>query len=208
MNSKPSDEFRAEILKVKGKRNRKIKNCYNVADYFAYYKKTKPDTKEFSISQPTYSAIIKNINNRLRQHLIEDGELKLPCDMGILKIHKTIVKPKVVDNKLIYNSAVDWQSTMKLWEDDPESKVAKTVVKFNPGDRYRIKYLNKRCRLFKNKEYFIVLPTREWKHELVKAIKDGLVNNFFISNKRTLTSKHNERKLREELKNNRNGSTV
>ena len=106
----------------------------------------------------------------LIEELLFSGELKLPVDMGQIRIYKKENKPVIKDGKVYYNAPIDWNKTLELWSTDNESKIAKTLVKVSPGDIYTFKYKHHYSK-FKNKEYYIF----KFNRQLKLSLKDKIV---------------------------------
>lgn len=176
-----STQFKNTIKKVTGNRKHKVTNSYGMQDAFNYYKKIRPKNKRYALTNSNYRVLIKEVNKLLALELLTSGELKLPLDMGSLKVYKKENKPRLKDNRVVYNAPIDWNRTLDLWSNDNEAKVAKTLVRVMPGDIYSIKYKHRYCK-FKNKEYYIFKVHRAVKLKLKdKIIKKEVIpyfNNF------------------------------
>lgn len=166
------EEFKKNIKKVSKERTHKILNSYGVKDAFIYYKKHRPKEKEFVISDKDYRALIRKINFLLGEELFKSGELKLPLNVGALRIYRKEIRPVIEEGKLVYNAPINWDATLELWATDKESKVSKTLVKVEPGYIYSIRYRHHRYR-FKNKEYYLFRPNRGLKLRLKEKIQNN-----------------------------------
>lgn len=171
-------QFKNDIKKVSGNRKHKVTNSYGMKDAFIYYKKTRPKDKQYVLTDSQYRTLVKKVNILLSNILLEYGELKLPLDMGYLKVYKKENKPRLKDNKVVYNAPIDWNKTLELWATDNEARVSKTLVKVTPGDLYSIKYKHRYCK-FKNKEYYLFKVHRSIKLKLKdKIIKKEAIPYF------------------------------
>lgn len=174
--------FKNKIKKVSSPRKHTIKNCLGMIDAYKYYTKSnKPSIH--TVNESIYRKIIDNVNLKMIDSLFETGELRLPLQMGFLRIYKRTSKPVIKNGELEYHAPINWNKTLELWEKDPESKIAKTLVKREPGDIYSIRYRHRYCK-FKNKEYFMFRPSRPLKLKL----KDRILSNkdsipYYIKNK-------------------------
>jgi hypothetical protein len=70
---------------------------------------------------------------------------------------------------------------LNLWAEDPESKVAKTLVKVNPGNTYSIKYRHYANR-FRHKEYFVWKTSRTLKLKMKDRVKNNQLNCYYKTN--------------------------
>ena len=71
------------------------------------------------VDYKTYSAVIKEFNNRLADALIVDAlEFRMPYRLGKLRIKKYKQKIKIKENGEIdkKNMPVDWKKTNDLWK--------------------------------------------------------------------------------------------
>ena len=68
-------DFIAQVKKVKGNRVHKITNSYGVIDGFNYYKTIKPNNKEYNITIQDYRKLIRQINKRLTETLLQEGQI-------------------------------------------------------------------------------------------------------------------------------------
>lgn len=164
------NEFKNNIKKVSESRTHSITNSYGVKDAFIYYKHNRPEGSEFVLSDSQYRTLIREVNELLIEELLFSGELKLPVDMGQIRIYKKENKPVIKDGKVYYNAPIDWNKTLELWSTDNESKIAKTLVKVSPGDIYTFKYKHHYSK-FKNKEYYIF----KFNRQLKLSLKDKIV---------------------------------
>jgi hypothetical protein len=101
------EEFKKEIKKVKNKRNTTIKNSYGMLDAFRYYRKHRPKNPDFVITEATYRKFINTVNKLLGEYLLDTGELRLPCDIGSLRVCATKYSPFIKEGKLHYHAPID-----------------------------------------------------------------------------------------------------
>ena len=106
------------------------------------------------VDYKTYSAVIKEFNNRLADALIVDAlEFRMPYRLGKLRIKKYKQKIKIKENGEIdkKNMPVDWKKTNDLWKKQYPDKTAEEIKKIR--GKQRIFHLNEhtsgyRCFLF------------------------------------------------------------
>lgn len=162
-------EFKKSIKNVTGKRNTVITNSYGNNDAWKYYNKAADGKPELTSTQ--YRALINKVNDLLANELLTIGTIQFPVGLGNLSIYSKDRKPRIKNGKLEYNAPIDWNRTLELWATDPESKVAKTVIKMPPGTTFSFKYKT-RYRSFKNRRYMKFVPTRTIK----QALKNKILN--------------------------------
>lgn len=165
-------EFSRSIRRVNESRKHKVTNSLGVYDAYKWYRKNKPKEKKYVLSESQYFTIIRRINEALREELLLDGDLLLPCKMGRLEIRKY---PAIItnDGKTIKtNLPIDWHATLKLWYEDEECFKDKTLVRINIPELFRI-YYNKAKANYNNKSFYQFSTNRELK----KLLKDTIKNN-------------------------------
>lgn len=148
------DKFKREIKKVSGKRKVSISGSLGNNEAYLNYVSLIP--KEERLSSKEFRNLINRVNYLLSEELINTGSIVLPFSLGKLSIESSVRKPKMVNGKLYYNAPINWNKTLELWANDPESRVAKTTVKVAPGPVFRLKfhttnrnYINRRFMEFK-----------------------------------------------------------
>lgn len=166
------NEFRKNILKVHQKRHHEVKGSLGVQDAYKYYKHTGG-----TIDKKTYSTIIKAINTYYAQQLSLGNEIKLPHKMGVIELRKYKPTLKIDNGKLINTLPVDWDRTLKLWEEDEYSRNKKILIKTEVKEIFRIVY-NKKTANYKNKSFFNFKANRELKYNLKNNIKEGAIDAF------------------------------
>lgn len=173
-------EFKNRIKKVSKKREITVTNSFGNNDAYRDYSSlvTKPNR----LDSPKYRALINKVNALIAMELFETGFIKFPVGMGSLTLYMKERMPKMIDGKLHYNAPIDWNRTLELWATDPESRVAKTLLKMPPGKTYNIKFHTTR-RNYVNREYIQFSPTRNLKLQL----KERIVNNKPLAYKQTKT---------------------
>lgn len=157
----------------------KIKVDYGMKDYYEYYKDT---YTESSVSKSTYNKIISAANDAIIELMLETGiDYKLPHLGTTITIRKDKRVPKIVDGKVINTSPIDWVTTKKLWEQDPDAKEKKILVKYlnhhTSGFVFRI-YMKKFGSAFKNRTVYKFEPSRKFKRSLSARIKDDNKDKF------------------------------
>lgn len=160
------EEFKKTIKKVSGKRNITITNSYGNNEAYYNYKRQ----SEAKLSSKQFRDLITNVNKLIAEELVTTGSIILPVGLGTLTITAKERIPVMKNGKLIYNAPIDWNKTLELWATDPESKVAKTLVRVPPGWTYTLKFYTSR-RDFKNRRYIQFNFSRSVKQALNKRIK-------------------------------------
>lgn len=173
-------EFSSTLRKARGPHLHKVRNSYGVYDYYKFYRKNKPKDKKYVLSESQYFAIIRRINEALAELFIHGKEIKFPARMGTLELRKTLKTPKLTaEGKVVFHTVIDWDKTIKLWYEDPESLQKKTLVRQESKEIYKSFY-NKTNANYKNKSYFIFKVGKEVRRALSKNIKKGIIDAFLV----------------------------
>lgn len=170
-------DFIKEVKNVKKERHHKVTNSYGSKDAFRYYRKIKPTDSKYVLTDCEYLHIIRLINDRLREFLIEGKDVLLPERMGRLELRKTTNKVQFVDGKLKTNLPVDWNATLKLWYDNPSSKLKKQLVRQENDVTFRVHY-NRNKANYNNKSFYEFNTNRDIKVGLKKNIKLNKIDAF------------------------------
>lgn len=164
-------EFLNKKLKLSEKRNHRIKNSLGFFFFYRYYTKNKPKDSRYVLDEAKYALIINEMNKGVADALIENRTIKLPCGAGVFNIVKRKNHSWFSDDgKLLTTKKVDMVSTLKLWYEDEEAMLNKTLVRYDEEYMYRIVY-NTHASRFKNKAYFHFSFNREIKRKLKNIVK-------------------------------------
>lgn len=160
------NEYTRELRKVNQKRKHKVQCSYRLDDAYKWIKKN----KGLSIDEKTFKLIIKCMNSMFADNIVEGNTVILPNRFGKITLRKRVMKPKFIDGKLTVPQTIDWNTTLKLWHEDEESRKAKTFV-YNTGtDVFNIWY-EKVSASYKNMSYINFVPVREIKRRLAENIR-------------------------------------
>lgn len=166
------EEFLSRIKKVNGPREHKVRGSLGVYDAYKWYRKHKPSEKKYVLSESQYFTIIRQINLALREELLKGEDIKFPCRMGQLEIRKYNSIITTDGKKVKTNLPIDWNTTLKLWYEDPKAYEEKFLVRINVPELYRVFY-NKSNANYNNKSFYQFTPNRELKQGLKHSIKEN-----------------------------------
>lgn len=175
------DEFIGSIQKRSLPRKHKVKGSLGVYDAYKWYRKNKPKDKKYVMSESQYFAIIRRINEALREELLLDGDLLFPCKMGRLEIRKYPAVITTEGKSIKTNLPIDWNTTLKLWYEDKESFDNKTLVRMNVPEIFRI-YYNRGKANYSNKSFYQFSANRELKQLLKHTIRNNKDFDAFTNN--------------------------
>ena len=167
-------EFKRRIKKVNQPREYKVRNSLGVYDAYKYYRKNKPDSKEYVLTESQYFAIIRKINLLLVDELLMGNDVRLPKSMGTIEIGK--------DGKIHTNLPIDWDKTLKLWYEDEEAFRDKTLVRVEENEIFKV-YYNRESATYNNNSYYEFLFNKDLKTRLKQRIKEGLIDAPYLERK-------------------------
>lgn len=170
-------EFIKEIKKVNGPRKHKFTNSYGVVDAYYYYRENKPEDSTYKITKEKYLKVIRNINNCLKEALIQGNSIKLPYRMGAIELQKTKKNVKFKDGKIYNNLPVDWDATLKLWHEDSECKEKKVLIRQDVHYIYKVVYSKVNVK-YHNRKYFFFNVNRTIKQALKQQINNNKIEAY------------------------------
>lgn len=165
-------EFLDRVKKVDGPREHKVRGSWGVYDAYKWYRKNKPNDKKYVLTESQYFAIIRRFNLALRDNLINGEDVKFPLRMGQLEIRKYNSIITSEGKKIKTNLPIDWNTTLKLWYEDPQAYREKFLVRINVPELFRV-YYNKNTANYNNKSFYQFTPNRELKLGLKHSIKEN-----------------------------------
>lgn len=171
------EEFRKKILKLDKKRKTIINNSIGVKDAYRYLRKHKWEGIGQPLTESEFYLIIRSMNNRLAEELLKGKDIILPCYMGRIEVRKNKAVIKIKDGKMVTNLGIDWNSTLKLWEEDEESLTNKTLVRYDNKEIFKVFYI-KRAALYKNKTYYTFIVNRKLRRAISFLGNNGKLDAF------------------------------
>lgn len=124
------------------------------------------------ISEKMFGTIIRKVNTEIGNKVISGGNIQFPHGMGKMYLQKTKSFIDFKDGKLITNLPIDWDRTIKYWEEDSKALKNKNLLRVENKYIYKIRYQRNRMR-YKNIIYYSFFPNRELKNKLRDKIKDN-----------------------------------
>lgn len=177
------DEFKRRIKKVNHPKKYKVNNSLGIYDGYKYYRKNKPKSKEYVLTESQYFAITRKINLLLVEEIIQGHDVKLPHRMGSIELRKNNRSIKIgKDGKIRTNLPIDWNKTIELWYEDEEAHKNKTLVKVEEKEIFKI-YYNRELANYNNNSYYEFLFNKDLKIRLSKRIKEGSVDALYLEKK-------------------------
>lgn len=177
------EDYFKEVKNVHSDRKHKITGSQNTIAGFHYYRKIRPKEKSFTLLDKEYLSIIREMNNLVVDYLIENKSIRLPSGFGKIEICKIENKSWINDDgKFITNKPVDINSTLKLWYEDEESRINKSLIRFDEEYTFRIKYPRK-GRSYEYNNYFSIQFNRQLRKKLSLAINTGNYDTYLKQSK-------------------------
>lgn len=171
------EDFNNTIKKIKSSRNYKITNSYNIKDYYKYYSKTIPNKDR--VKEDIYYKIIKSIHSKIIDSICSSNDIKLPLLMGSLEVRKFKHKIQFIDGKLKTTLPIDWDKTIKLWYNDKECRVNKTLLRVEKDISFKLHY-NKRKAKYRYQKYFTIAFNRKFKLRLSECSKQYNFDSYLV----------------------------
>ena len=172
------EDYLKEVQNVHGSRKHKISGSQNTIDGRRYYRKIRPKEKEFVLSDKEYLSIIREMNNLVVDYLIENKSIRLPAGFGKLEVVKYETKSWIdEDGRFMSTKKIDMNSTLKLWYEDEESRLNKTLVRYDDEFIFRLNY-PQRGRMYKYNGYYSMRFNRNLQQKLKLAIQAGNYDTY------------------------------
>ena len=176
-------EFKKRIRKVNQPREYKVRNSLGVYDGYKWYRKNKPDGKEFVLSESQYFAIIRKINLHLVDELLSGNDIKLPKMMGTIEVRKYSRKIVIGDDGKVYtNLPIDWDKTLELWYEDEEAYNKKMLIRREEKEIFKV-YYNRETARYNNNNFYEFIFNKDLKIRLKQRIKEGPVDAPYLGRK-------------------------
>lgn len=178
------EEFRSRILRRSESRTHKVRGSLGIYDGYKFYRKNKPKESQYVLTESQYFAITRKVNDLLAEELIKGEDVKFPHRMGRLEIRKNDREVRIGKNgEIITNLPIDWDQTLKLWYEDEEAYKAKTLIKVDEKEVFRV-YYNRGFANYNNKSYYEFQVNRELKKRLKQRIKEGRIDAMYLDKNR------------------------
>lgn len=179
-NNMEFKDFKVAVQRAPDSRVHKITGSLGSYDAYKYIRKNKWFDIGQRLTEKQFYKIIRTINDFLAQALSRGVEIKLPHRLGVLEVRKRPTRISLIDGKVVTTMPIDWDRTLKLWYEDPESYQNRTLVRIETEEVFKI-YYNKNTANYNNKSFYEFKPNRDVKRRLNKYIKMGILDAFLIA---------------------------
>ena len=173
------EEFRAHILKLHENRKHKINKSLGVYDAYKWIRKNKWLSISRPISEHEFYSVVRTMNNYLADELVNGNDINLPHRLGKLEIRKNPARISIEEGKLKTNLPIDWDRTLKLWYENEDALKAKTLVRQEEKELFKVIY-NKSRANYNNQCFYLFDINRDIKRRLKQRIKGGRLDAFML----------------------------
>lgn len=166
-------EFIANIKKVKGNRKHKASNSYGVNDAYAFYL----NNSSRLANAAQFRAIIEHVNSKMANYISSGKKVELPLNMGFFEVSKRPASAKIIDGKVTATYAINWNDTLKLWNEDGEARKNKTLIRDIAPYVFRVRYYKAR-NSYENQSFVKFKTNRNIKLSLKENIKNNNIDAY------------------------------
>ena len=106
--------------------------------------------------------------------------------MGTLELRKFDRNVSLDEHgNLKTNLPIDWDSTLELWYNDEESRINKTLLRYDSVEIFRI-YYNKSKANYNNKSFYEFKCNKDLKQRLKQNIRYGTIDAPYLKRRTKL----------------------
>lgn len=166
------------IEDIKGKRGKgRISNSIGVYDIYKMLRKDKWLNIGRPLKEHEFYSIIRTVNNKISEDILDGVDISLPYGMGKIFIQKT--KPRVFmkDGRIINTFPVDWNSTLELWSNDEEAYKDKVLLRHERKYRLKVKYTTIES-YYTNKSFYVLDFNRELKNQVNRKANSNKLDGY------------------------------
>jgi hypothetical protein len=131
-------------------------------------------------SPSLYSAVIRKVNERLSEYLLEGHEIEFPYQMGTLRLIGIPSNVAFKEGKVVDNYKPDWKKTLEWWYRDPEAMRERKCIKRVQKNLYYINY-SKADATFRNMRYYRFKINRRLVKAFGKKVETEKINAYMKS---------------------------
>lgn len=178
------EEFRIGVLKANQKKHHfKVHNSYGTKDAYRWAMKHRQIRRD--LSETNFRVIINALNQSLQDQLLQGKDVNLPERMGRIEIRKYDTHVGFEDGKVVTNLSVDWDKTLRLWYEDKEAYMNRTLVRCETSERFKFMYCKGRAK-YNNKIFYEFAPTRDIRLKLKEIINNQGFDALLLHDKNGL----------------------
>lgn len=170
---------RKDILKINDKRIHSIKNCYGCSDIYKYLISNGMLDKSIKLSD--FSRSINIVNELISYTILRGIKVELPYKMGTLELVKRKAEATFDGNDTKNNFPINWNETIKYWEEDEDARKNKKLIKYISPDIFKIKYSTRNAK-FKNKTFYQFRTNRSLKLRMKELVDNDKLDAIYYDN--------------------------
>lgn len=159
-----------EIKNVHAKRKSAGKKVHTKVLWDKYVPKT------CGLDMETWRTVVSVVLEEMAERILRGEQVKLPCYMGSIGLRRKERKVKLDENgKPKINTPVNWGATVKLWAENEEARLKKTVVRQECKNIYSIIHTKDNI-VYLSVNRIRFTPTRSLKLRLRDKLKESEID--------------------------------
>lgn len=132
--------------------------------------------KNCGLDFETWRTVVNTVLEEVAERILRGEQVKLPCLMGSIGLRRKERKVKLDENgKPKINTPVNWGATVKLWAEDENARLNKTVVRQECKNIYSIIHTKDNI-IYLSANRILFTPTRSLKLRLRDKLKEGEID--------------------------------
>ena len=172
------EAFENKTLNAKKSRKFKVSGSIGVYDLYKLIRKNKWYNLGRPLKEGEFYSVIREVNTLLAKNIAEGISVHLPHKMGTLELRKAKKGASIVNGKLKITYPINWEETLKLWEEDEQAKKDKVLIRRNDKYVYKV-YYNKYKATYNNKSFYQFVLNRFIKKALKENINQNLIDTLW-----------------------------
>lgn len=175
---KTFEEFKKEVRPSRKGRRGRVTDSIGVYDVYKKMRKHHWYNIGRPVTEKEFYSIIRSVNKRLAENIVNGEAVELPERMGKLELRKMQVGVKLKDDKLKISYPPNWSETLKLWYEDAEARRNKTLLRHENPYVYHVKYCVDNAN-YNNKSFYKFAVNTFVKKALSQNIKKGKIDTLW-----------------------------
>lgn len=164
-----------QIVQSRKNSPNKFQSSYPFYKLYCYFSRKHGGKRKHGIDRSTYSKVLNEFTNFIRDELIDGRMFYLPFGLGTLSIQEIDSSPTVDKNGNLRKEflTADWPSTLKWWREKPEFRNRVLYYENDHTDSKRYKTVwDKTTVSVKGSKYYVFNPCRRLSRGLAAKLKD------------------------------------
>ncbi len=132
--------------------------------------------KTCGLDMGTWRTVVNTVLEEVAERILRGEQVKLPCNMGSIGLRRKERKVRLDENgKPKINTPVNWGATVKLWAEDENARLKKTVVRQECKNIYSIIHTKDNI-VYLSVNRIRFTPTRSIKLRLRDKLKESEID--------------------------------